>query len=742
MANILSKMTSIEDNFKVALQKHRRFLLWHQVALGGIALISIFMNFFQLGQGGFGSYYPAAVRSMMDNWHNFFFASYDPGGFVTIDKPPVGFWLEAASAKILGFSSFSVLVPQALAGVLAVLLLYHLVQRRFGVPAGLLAALALALSPISIIASRDITIDSTLALTLLAGAWAVLRAAETGRLRWLLLSAAIVGLGFNIKMMEAYLVVPAFGLLYLLAAPGSWWKRIGHLALASVVLIVISFSWALAVDLTPSSQRPYVGSTQDNSEISLATGYNGIQRLLGRSGRGPGGGGTFRNTGNAGNTTNTRATNTTSTTRRNSSTNASGNTPAPTGGTTFTNRTGTGGSITAGRNATARQFAGGAGGLFATGNASPLRLFTQPLASQIAWLLPVALLGLLALAWQRRPNFQSDRQQQSMILWGTWVLTMGAFFSVAGFFHQYYMTEMAPGISALVGIGLVTMWQDYRREGWKGWLLPVAVIATVAEQVYILADYPTWGQWMIPLMVVSCILTVGILLVMRLVPRFKLSTFRPSLLFSVGGLGIIAMLLGPTVWAAIPVLSHTHGDVLTAGPLDNGGGGFGGFGNDDNNTTNATLIHYLEANQGQTQFLVATPSSGTADGIILATNKPVMALGGFSGSDPILTTSQLATLVTNNTVRFFLLNASTGRRPQSSQTSQQTRNLPNSGSAPGGGFFAGGFGRGAQNALTSWVTQHCTIVPTRLWQSSSATTRSNGFAAGGTTQLYDCATTH
>src|SRR5579864_3566192 len=254
---------------------------WHQLALIGITLISIFMDFFQLGQNGYGTYYPPAVRSMMDNWHNFFFASYDPGGFVTVDKPPVGFWFQVLSAKIFGFNPVSILLPQALAGVLAVLLLYYLVQRHFGVVAGLLAALALAITPISVVTNRNITIDSTLALFLLVGAWAVIRAAETGRLRWLLLSAVIVGIGFNIKMLEAYLVVPAFGLLYLLAAPRSIWKRVGHLALAGVVLLAVSFSWIAAVDLTPASQRPYVGSTQDNSELSLALGYNGIQRLLG-----------------------------------------------------------------------------------------------------------------------------------------------------------------------------------------------------------------------------------------------------------------------------------------------------------------------------------------------------------------------------------------------------------------------------------------------------------------------------
>src|SRR6184192_1458250 len=295
----------------------KRWFAQHRFALGGILLISIVMNFYQLGKNGFGSYYPAAIRSMLDSWQNFFFVSYDPGGFVSIDKPPVGFWLEAASAKLLGFSTFSVLVPQALAGVLSVLLLYFLVRRHFGVVAGLLAALALALSPISVVTNRNITIDSTLALTLLVGAWAVMRAAETGRLRWLLLTAVIVGIGFNIKMLEAYLVVPAYGLLYLLAAPKSIWKRIGHLALAGLVLLVVSFSWIAAVDLTPASQRPYVDSTQDNSELSLALGYNGIERLLGGFGRG------FRGV--------PRATNTsTNVTNRSANTGANG-TPPTTG---------------------------------------------------------------------------------------------------------------------------------------------------------------------------------------------------------------------------------------------------------------------------------------------------------------------------------------------------------------------------------------------------------------------------
>jgi 4-amino-4-deoxy-L-arabinose transferase-like glycosyltransferase len=309
---------------------------------------------------------------------------------------------------------------------------------------------------------------------------------------------------------------------------------------------------------------------------------------------------------------------------------------------------------------------------------------------------------------------------------------------VAGFFHQYYMTEMAPAIAALFGIGLVTMWQDYRRPGWRGWLLPLALIATVAEQVYILTSYPAWGQWMIPLMVVLCALAVGVLLSARIAPLLRVKAPSTRFLVPALGAGVLALMLAPTVWAGIPVLTSTQADTLVAGPSQgNGiGGNFAG-GRDGNASANSALFRYLEANQGTAKFLVAVPSSNTADGIILATNKPVMALGGFSGSDPILTTTQLASLVKSGTVRFFLLNSFNGGGqipPQIlDRIPQQFRNPPQ------GGFR--GFG-GQQSALSTWVTQHCKTVPTSLWQSSSTSAGSSGFGRGAANQLYDCATTH
>ncbi len=723
MADTTEKIIQTEPERVSERMVPQPFPLWQRLALGGILLVSIFMNFFQLGKNGFGSFYPPAVRSMMDNWHNFFFASYDPGGFVTIDKPPVGFWLQVFSSKIFGFTPFSVLLPQALAGVLSVLLLYHLVKRYFGTIAGLLAALGLALSPISIITNRNVTIDSTLALVLLLGAWAVLRAAETGRLRWLLLAAALVGLGFNVKMLEAYLVVPAFGLLYLLAAPKRLWTRIGHLALATVVLIVISFSWAVAVDLTPASQRPYVGSTQDNSEISLALGYNGIDRLLGRFG-----GGGFRPNG-----ANTRSGNT----------GANGGTTNLGNGST-TNRGSGGGTTSSGNTVGQAQRGGfgGAGGLFDIGNPGPLRLFTAPLAGQIVWILPMALLGLLALAWQRRPRFESDLQQKSMILWGTWLLTTAIFFSVAGFVHQYYMTEMVPAIAALFGIGLVTMWQDYRRGGWKGWLLPLAIAVTIAEQIYVLTSYPAWSRILTPILAILGIVAVLVLVLAKIAPRLRERISNTRVLIPALTIGVLAMMITPIIWAGIPILYSTQGDQLTAGPLSTQGLGLGGGnagGRNEANNSNTKLISYLVTNQGNAKFLVAVPSSMSADSIILATNKPVMAMGGFSGSDPILTTSKLSSLIANGTVRFFLLSAPRTAQqlpPQVlDQIPAQFRNAARNGFA--------GFG-GQQSAATTYVSNHCSTVPTSEWQTSSSSTPSIGsiFGRGGANQLYDCATTH
>jgi len=195
---------------------------WDRVALATILALSAFLNLFRLTSNGYGNtYYAAAIKNMLTSWHNFFFATFD-AGFMSVDKPPLGLWIQEVSAKLFGFYGWSLLLPQALASLLSVALLYHLVRRAFGPPAGLLAALALALTPIVVATSRNNTMDMLVVLSTLLAAWAFIVAVETGRLRWLLVGAIVIGLGFNIKMLEACLVLPALYLLYPVAAPPAW----------------------------------------------------------------------------------------------------------------------------------------------------------------------------------------------------------------------------------------------------------------------------------------------------------------------------------------------------------------------------------------------------------------------------------------------------------------------------------------------------------------------------------------
>lgn len=698
-----------------------RFLQsWHRIALGAILFLSIGLNFYRLGQlGSVNTYYEVGVKSMLMSWHNFFFVSFDPGGFVTIDKPPLGFWIQAASAKVFGLSNLSLLLPEALAGVLAVAVLYHVVKRVFGPVAGLLAALALALSPISVSTSRNTTIDTLLVLTVLLAAWAVSLAAETGRLRWLLLCALLVGLGFNIKMMEAYLVVPAFGLVYLLGAPQPWLKRILHLFMAVLVLVVVSFAWITAVDLTPAAQRPYVGSSQDNSELSLAIGYNGIQRLTGQIGL-------F----------------------------AQGRSTSPSNPTPLQNEP---------------QQLGNRGGGFGQGEngaPGPLRLLNQQMGRQLGWLLPLALLGLVIAACMERLRFPLNRRQQALCMWGMWLLTMGTFFSVAGFFHIYYTVMLVPSICVLFGVGIVSMWQCYRRPGWSNWLLPLVLVLAAAVQAFLLAPYTAESSWLTPLIIGFCLLAAVMLVLIRLFAHLDArseSDLHPAengrgvrrplwnkglVLYPFLTVGVLALLIAPAVWSITTVLSNRAVAFGGAGPTPTnifgrarqgqgnpfgniprdvepnfeflqGNIPLGGFGQ-GRNRGDAQLEKYLLTHQGNTKFILATQNSMTASPLILDTSKPVMALGGFAGADPILTQQQLASLVQNGTVRFFLLPLI----------------------AANASVLAGGFGRAGQNgALVQWVNRHCTTVPVSQWQSAMSGNAS-GFARGGfggAQQLFDCA---
>ena len=256
-----------------------------RAALGAILGLAAFLRLWHLDQNGYGrQYYAAGVRSMMDSAHAFFYNAFDPAAFLSIDKPPVALWMQVLSARLLGFSAFSVMLTQVVLGVLSVWLIHRLVARPFGRAAALVAALCLALTPISVAVDRSNNTESALTLVLLLAAWALLRATEAASGRLLVLAMALIGVGFNVNMAAALILAPTFFLVYFLGAAGlTVGRRLVHLATSCLVMVAVSLSWMTFYDLTPVDQRPYAGSTQHNSMTELMLVHNGLSRFMPRA---------------------------------------------------------------------------------------------------------------------------------------------------------------------------------------------------------------------------------------------------------------------------------------------------------------------------------------------------------------------------------------------------------------------------------------------------------------------------
>jgi 4-amino-4-deoxy-L-arabinose transferase-like glycosyltransferase len=257
----------------------------------GILGLTAILNLWNLGINGWANtYYSAAVRSMSTSWHNFLFASLDQSGLMTVDKPPLALWVQALSVRVFGFNSLSILVPEALMGIVAVALIYDLVARRFGRVAGFVAGLALASTPITVAMARHNNPDELLILCVVAAVWAALRGLENGRTRWLVLSGVFVGLGFETKMGVALLVVPGIAAAWFWIAPRGRIAAVRQLLAGGAAMVAVGGAWPLLVTLTPAADRPWISGTSDNSIWSLIFGYNGLGRVAGQSG-GPGGAG-------------------------------------------------------------------------------------------------------------------------------------------------------------------------------------------------------------------------------------------------------------------------------------------------------------------------------------------------------------------------------------------------------------------------------------------------------------------
>ncbi|MFL0198476.1 glycosyltransferase family 39 protein [Clostridium sp. WILCCON 0269] len=661
-----------------------------------IILLSAVLNFVNLGiEGTANAYYAAAAKSMTMSLKNFFFVSFDPAGFVTIDKPPVGFWLQAISAKILGFSGWSIILPQALAGIVSVILIYHLVKRSFGNTSGLLAALFLAVTPVFVAASRNNTIDNVLVMILLFACWSLFIAAEKGQFKYLILSIVLVGIGFNVKMAEAYMIVPALYITYLLATSVSLKKRIIHLAVSTVVLAAVSLSWALAVDLTPASSRPYVDSSTNNTEMELIVGHNGLERI---------GLGSNSNPGISQKQSSNNKTSDNSSSKENQGLTGSNEQMGQFHGHTGSN-------------------SGLSGNFGSQVPAGLTRLFTKSMLSdQIVWFMPLALFGFAAAAIGEKLKFRLDNMRKSsLLLWFMCFLPEFIYFSfTTGTYHPYYLTMLAPPIAALAAIGITSMWEFYKGDGWKTWLLPSAFLVTGAVHLLMLSYFISYSssiKVLIVVVAVSTIIASIILSLLNLKRNNSESGTMNKLRYSLVSLALIGLSITPLVGSSAAMFVKLDNSVPTAGLelLSNKGSQMSGsFSGGSSESSSSSLIQFLEKNRtAEQKYLLVVPSSNTnsASDIIIQTGETVMSLGGFAGSDQILTLAQFKQLVKNGEIRYVMA----GGRSDKSTTIQ----------------------------IMNWVKQNGKLVSSNEYSSTDSSTtnldRQNmeGFGGDNSGQLYD-----
>jgi len=658
-----------------------------RLGFAGPVLTALVLDTWRLSANGLGNtYYAAAVRSMGRSWHNFFFGAFNPGGFITVDKPPLALWFQTISTKLFGFSSWSLLLPGALAGVASVALLWVIVSRRYGTIAATVAASALALSPVNVGVSRLNLPDPFMVFFLLASAWALLRSFDAARWgRWLVLAGLFFGAAFDAKMLAAAIPAPAFGLAVLLGSQGSWPHRFKRAAVLAAAALAFALPWMTIVDLTPASARPYVGGSANNTERNLILGYNGLGRVDGQGeGRGAREGGRDRDAGAA----------------------AEG-TPAPGGAVADGPRT----LPVAGRFAGA----GGFGGFFGD-QPGTFRLFSASDGPQVAWLFPLGILAALAALWHHR---RSRAALGGIALWIGWVALHFAVFSYAkGIFHSYYTSALAPGLAALVGIGAAAVLAEARRD--RAWLAYAGGGAVVSAWLALKLSRRAGSLlgWVGPAVVALTVVTVIGLAAVAAARRGRRYVAAPL------AAGLVVALLGPAAWA----VGETTNRSLDAAPAQNGfgrggfqrGGAAGRPGSEapkaeaaNRSAGTAGLAMFLaEHNAGQRWDLAVTSAMSAAD-LVATDDVSVMALGGFSGSDPAATVASVATMIEKGEVRYFLTGNGFGR-------------------GRSGGF--GGFGRGGTAGQIMQAVQ-AVCTPVSAGASDGKAPLPSAYAG----QLYDCA---
>lgn len=620
---------------------------WIRPSLLALLAATAVLYLWDLSASGYGNgFYAAATQAATHSWKALLFGSLDSGNAITVDKPPASLWVSGLFARAFGFSSWTVLAPQALEGVAAVGLLYATVRRTSGAAAGLLAGAAFALTPVAVLMFRFNNPDALLVLLLVAAAYCTVRATERASLRWLLLAGTCVGFGFLTKMAQAFLVVPALSLVYLTAAPTGLRRRLAHLA-GAVAAIVVSAGWYLAlVELWPASSRPYIGGSTNNSLLELAIGYNGLGRIFGGSaGGGASGGG--------------------------------------------------GGGMTTGF--------GGATGI--------TRLFGASMGAEISWLLPAALIVLVAGLWFTRRTPRTDPTRAALVLWGGWLLVSGLVFSfMSGITHPYYTVALAPAVAALVASGGTVCWRGRARISHRATL--AAMIAVTGLWGFVLLDRV--ASWLPVLRWI--ILPASVLVAVALVAGAARLTRITAVLAAAT---VISASAGTSAYALATAANPHSGSIPISGPAvaataGGAGGGPGGAaaggglpsgapggtppssssGSSSGSSasssdspvargTGSTALVALLRTSTTTWAAATTGGATTAAELELSSGKAVIAIGGWDGSDPAPTLAQFEQWVSEGKIHYFVA---------------------------GGTGMGGGRNSTSGNEIAAWVAAHFTAT--------------------------------
>ncbi|MCU1390626.1 MAG: glycosyltransferase family 39 protein [Ilumatobacteraceae bacterium] len=674
--------------------------------------VSITTNAWGLSAMGWGNaYYSAAVRSMGTSWHNFIFASFDAGGYVSVDKPPFSLWVQVISAKIFGYSELALLLPEVLAGAAAVWLLYWGLRRTWGTTAGLVGAAALAVTPINVVINHSNNTDSVLVLLMTAAAVTAMEAVRTGRLRWLLGACVLAGCAMTTKMLAAAPVMPGLLIAFGWCAPVRWRVRLGQVVVGALTLATVGLWWFVAVQATPAGARPYVGSTQTNSVFELAFERNGLKQVAGLATGLPIGGNhpPSRPPDIGAGSADARP-------RPRPAVDA----PLLSPSATLSQVPDRGEGLPLSRNR-ANPATVGLG--FVSGTPGVSRLLNRELGSEIGWLIPLGVVGALAGLWSTRLR-RSPRLGALLVL-GCW-FGAGAivFSSTKGVLHPYYLAGVGPPLAGLVGIGVATFRFDLE-AGRRRALIWVAALGLTAWAQWVIWRRFDWRTWFVVIAVVAIAAAMAAVVIGWLARRRNsvVSTQpRPALVITAAS--VVAVLLAPAMWTQGSLQAGVSGPLPfafpermpTGGPTANQITPNGGF--EFPSISVPSLDSYLSEHNTGERWDLAVQSAGPAEELIISSGEPVMAIGGFVGSDPIQSQAQVQDKVRAGELRYFLL--SSGAR----------------------GLIPGLFDN--LDSVT-WVVKRCAIVSSDVWEhhakEDTAEPGTQAFPGGPTASkftLFDC----